>query len=227
MTTKSKLVIGAILVLLLFIGGVVTGYYRWGLNGDEPPDYKGLLKDTVKYIASLEHQNSELEKQLQSGGTGLKPTEEEKPSEEIKSDGGDEILQQKIKSLEQENSALQIAMSSDKDVSEKNLEQKNTELQSDISQYQNLTATNQQLEEQIQSCINGRADLEKENTELQTVKSENQVLIAENMKLKETIESHVNEIDVLKSRLTEIRSMTKVQEASEVQSSEAKPEAAP
>lgn len=80
MTTKSKLIIGAILVLLLFTGGVVTGYYKWRPNGDEPPDYKGLIKDTVKFIASLELQNSELEKQLQTGGTGLKSTEEEKPA---------------------------------------------------------------------------------------------------------------------------------------------------
>lgn len=281
MAMKSKLITGAILVLILFIGGVVTGYYRWGINGDETPDYKGLLKDTVKYIASLEQQNSELEKQLGSAGASIEPAREEKPPEEIKGNGGDEILQQKIKSLEEEKAAFQIAMSSDKDLTQKNVEmmdqiqsliqaknsveqenaelrskigadqdlavenqklteqiqtlsdakadlgQKISELQSGISQDQNLVTTNQQLEAQIESCIEGRADLEKENTELQAVLSKNQVLIAENQKLNQRVESQVKEINVLKTRLTEIRSMTKVQPASEGQSSEAKPEAAP
>ena len=53
MTTKNGLIMGAILALLLFIGGLVSGYYWWGKNGDETADYKALLKDTIKYIASL------------------------------------------------------------------------------------------------------------------------------------------------------------------------------
>lgn len=281
MTMKSKLITGALLVLILFIGGIVTGYYRWGMNRDETPDYKDYLKDTLKYIASLERQNRELEKQLGAAGTAPQPAGEQKPSEEMKGAGGDEILQQKIKSLEEEKAALEIAMSSDKDLNQKNVEmmdqiqsliqtknsveqenaelrskigtdrdlaaenqklteriqtltsakadldQKITELQSGISQDQNLAATNQQLEAQIESCIEGRADLEKENTELQAVLSKNQTLIAENQKFKQTIESRVNEVNVLKTRLTEIRSMTQVQHASEAQSPEAKPEAAP
>mgnify|MGYP003702055629 CR=1 FL=1 len=106
------------------------------------------------------------------------------------------------------------------------LEQKITEIQSDISQNQNLVATNQQLEEQIQACIESKADLEKENAELQSLKSNNQVLTVENQKLQEAIGSQANEINVLKTRLTEIRSMTQVQQAAEVQSTDAKPEAA-
>ncbi|MGD9078660.1 MAG: hypothetical protein PVG96_04940 [Desulfobacterales bacterium] len=241
MKAKSKLSAGALLVLLLFVGGVLAGYYVWGLKDDETVDYKRLLKDTVKYIASLEQKNSELEKQIGAGDTSLRSTEDEKPSEEVKPAGEDANLQQKIKSLEEEKAALQVAMSSDKDLTAENqslteqirtltaekadLEQKITELQSDTSQDQNFVEARQQLENQIQACLESKADLEKENTELQSLKSNNEVLTAENQTLQDTLESHVNEINVLKTRLTEIRSMTQVQKEAEAQSTDTQPEA--
>ena len=241
MKAKSKISAGALLVLLLFVGGVVAGYYIWGLKDDETVDYKRLLKNTVKYIASLEQKNSELEKQIGAGDTSLKSTEDEKPSEEVKPAGEDGNLQQKIKSLEEENATLQVAMSSDKDLTAENqslteqirtltaekadLEQKITELQSDTGQNQNFVETKQELENQIQACLESKADLEKENTELQSLKSNNEALTVDNQKLQETIESHVNEINILKSRLTEIRSITRVQEEAEAQSTDTQPEA--
>ena len=223
MTNKSKIILFGILVLILFIGGVVTGYYRWGVNGDETPDYKGLLKDTVKYIASLEQQNSELEKQLKTTGAELPPAGEEKPSEEMKSDGGDEILQQKIKSLEEEKAALEIAMSSDKDLNQKNVEmmdqiqsliqaknaveQENAELRSKFEADRDLAVENQKLTEQIQALSAAKSDLDQKITELQSDISQDQNLAATNQQLQAQIESCIEGRADLEKENTELQAV--------------------
>ena len=223
MTMKSKLISGAILVLILFVGGVVTGYYRWGIDGDETPDYKDYLRDTVKYIASLEQQNSELEKQLGAAGTAPQPTGEEKQSEEMKGDGGDEILQQKIKSLEEEKAAFEIAMSSDKDLTQKNLEmmdqiqsliqaknaveQENTELHSQIGTDRDLAGENQKLTEQIQTLTSAKADLDQKITELQSGISQDQNLAATNQQLEAQIESCIEGRADLEKENTELQAV--------------------
>ena len=223
MTTKSKLITGAILVLILFIGGVVTGYYRWGINGDGPPDYKDYLKDTVKYIASLERQNSELEKQLGAAGATPQPAGEEKPSEEVKATGGDEILLQKIKSLEEEKAALETAMRSDKDLNQKNVEmmdqiqtliqtknaveQENAELRSQIGSDQDLAVENQKLTEQIQTLSAAKADLDKKITELESDFSQDQNLTKTNQQLQAQIESCIEGRADLERENTELQAV--------------------
>jgi chromosome segregation ATPase len=223
MKAKSKLIAGAILVLLLFVGGVAAGYYMWGLKDDEAVDYKRFLKDTAKYIASLEQKNSELEKQMGAGDTSLKSTDEEKPSGAVKSSGEDGTLQQKIKSLEEEKAALQVAMSSDMDLTRKNrelidqvqsliqaknvVEQENTELRSKIGADQDLTAENQSLTEQIQALTAEKAELEQKITELQSDISQNQHFVEANQKLEKQIQACIESKAGLEKENTELQSL--------------------
>ena len=64
MTNKSKFIFISIVVLILFCGGVIAGYYIWGVADDEKRNFPALLKEAAQYVASLETRQSELETQL-------------------------------------------------------------------------------------------------------------------------------------------------------------------
>ena len=64
MTNKSKFILIGILVLILFCGGVIAGYYIWGVADGKKRDFPALLKEAAQYVAGLEKRQSELETQL-------------------------------------------------------------------------------------------------------------------------------------------------------------------
>ena len=139
MTNKSKIISIGILVLILFCGGVIAGYFLWGIADGEKRDFPALLREAAQYVAGLEARKSELETQLEAKEQKETTTDESKtaaeatPSEtaaevkpsEAPAEGAldDRIksLEMQLTSLQEENAALQTALSSDKSATEKNL----------------------------------------------------------------------------------------------------------
>ncbi|MGD9350116.1 MAG: hypothetical protein PVF71_10690, partial [Desulfobacterales bacterium] len=140
MTNKSKFILIGIVVLILFGGGLIAGYTIWGVADGEKRDFPALLREAAQYVASLETRQSELETQLAAKtqpapatgdaetATEAAPSEapaQATPSEAPAEEAGDErtqSLEMRLAALQEENAALQTALSSDKSVAEKNLE---------------------------------------------------------------------------------------------------------
>ncbi|MGD8724617.1 MAG: hypothetical protein PVG00_11835, partial [Desulfobacterales bacterium] len=131
MTNKSKFILIGIMVLILFCGGVIAGYYIWGVADGEKRDFPAILREAAQYVASLETRQSELETQLAAEGqpapaavASEKPAEGMPPEAPAEEAGDERIknLEMQLASLQEENAALQTALSSDKSSTEKNLE---------------------------------------------------------------------------------------------------------
>ncbi len=214
MTSKNTIIFIGVLVLILFCGGVIAGYYIWGVTDGEERDFPALLREAAQHITDLEARQGDLETQLATAlqatpasGDSEKPAEvakvETPPAEVAKEettpaeavDDRTQNLEMQIKSLQEENAALQTALSSDKSATEKNLEltdqiqalieaknsteQENSTLRSQIDQLQNLSAENEQLKSNISLLAETNSRLEKEKADLQKVGGENNRLLAE------------------------------------------------
>jgi chromosome segregation ATPase len=207
MDNKSKLISVGIVVLILFCGGIIAGYYIWGTTNGDRSDFPAMLNDAARYITDLETRTSELEEQLASMNAVTPDTgSSEAPSDEAAAKPSTET-----ETLEASAEGASDERSKNLEIQLKSLQEENAELQSRESESNRLLAQNRELEMEAQVCANEKAELEKKNAELQTVNDQNANLLAENQKLKTTIESNADEINTLKLRLDEIRAMTNSQ----------------
>ncbi|MGD8468866.1 MAG: hypothetical protein PVI49_10090 [Desulfobacterales bacterium] len=232
MTNKSKIISIGILVLILFCGGVIAGYLLWGIADGEKRDFPALLREAAQYVARLETRKSELEIQLEAkeqkeAAIGKSKTPAEATPSEAPAEGAvdDRIknLEMQIASLQEENTALQTALSSDKSATEKsleltdriqaliaaknNLEQENSTLRTQIGQSQGLAAENEQLKSQIASLNDVKSRLEKEKADLQSTGGEKNRLIAENRELKMQAQVCANEKAELEQKMAGLQSV--------------------
>lgn len=223
MTDKSKFVFIGILVLILFGGGVVAGYYIWGIANGQKPDYPALLKDAAQYVAGLETRKSELEAQLEAGGTVKPVSDEPEGSVEGAVDDRVKSLEMRLESLREENAALQTALSSDKTADEKNLEltdriqvliqakntmeQENSTLRTQVSQAQGLSAENKKLKAQVASLSDIKAGLEKEKAESQSSSGQENQLMAANRELEMQAQLCANEKAELETKNAALQSV--------------------
>lgn len=223
MINKSKFVFIGILVLILFCGGVVAGYYIWGIANGPKPDYPALLKDAAQYVASLETRKSELETQIEAGGKVTPVTDEPEGSVEGVVDDRVNNLEMRLESLQEENAALQTALSSDKTANEKNLEltdriqaliqakntmeQENSTLRTQVSQAQGLSAENKKLKAQVASLSDIKAGLEKEKAESQSTGGQENQLMAENRELETQAQICANEKAALETKNAALQSV--------------------
>jgi septal ring factor EnvC (AmiA/AmiB activator) len=91
---KQRIIICLIIAAAAFICGFVLGFYIWGLNAGQPPDYKKYLQETMDYMSSLEEKNTTLTKKadkLKDEVTELKDATKE-----------NKILKEKIEQLHEE-----------------------------------------------------------------------------------------------------------------------------
>ena len=218
MTNKNTFIFIGILVLILFCGGVIAGYYIWGVTDGEERDFPALLREAAQHITDLEARQGDLETQLAAAVQATPASDEtEKPAEVAKPetasaeavDDHTQNLEMQLKSLQEENAALQTALSSDKSATEKNLEltdqiqtlieakntaeQENAALRSQIDQEQNLSAENEQLKSKITLLTDTNSRLEKEKTDLQAAGGENNRLLAEKRELEMQAQVCANE----------------------------------
>jgi hypothetical protein len=227
MTTKSKFILIGISVLILFCGGVIAGYTIWGVSDGEKRDFPALLKEAAQYVAGLENRQSELENQLAAktqpavatgeSETAAEATPSEAPVEtmpsEAPAEGADDKrtkgLEMRLAALQEENAALQTALSSDKSATEKNLEltdriqiliqakntaeQENSMLRDKLAQVQGLAGENEQLKAQIASLTEIKSRLEKEKAEFESADIEKSRLVAENRELDMQVQACADE----------------------------------
>ncbi|MFY9397905.1 MAG: hypothetical protein WAR22_06020, partial [Desulfomonilia bacterium] len=61
---KRTFIAPLVLAGVLLISGLVLGFYIWGVDRRDQVDYKQTLRETIDYIATLEHRNESLRKQV-------------------------------------------------------------------------------------------------------------------------------------------------------------------
>lgn len=66
---KKTIVTYLIVVVVLLVGGIVLGYYIWGVERGEKPNYKAYLSKTMNYLTAIEHENQALK---EKNGHGAK-----------------------------------------------------------------------------------------------------------------------------------------------------------
>ena len=102
MADKFKLIAVGVVVIIFFAGGIIAGYYKWGVTR-ETPDYRDLLEDTAEYIGDLENRNHELTRELESLKGPVESAKEESVEGEADADPVVSKFQAKIADLKAEN----------------------------------------------------------------------------------------------------------------------------
>jgi uncharacterized protein HemX len=107
---KRTFIAPLVLAGVLLISGLVLGFYIWGVDRRDQVDYKQTLRETIDYIATLEHRNESLRKQVGTLETelGVARGRQEESTEQR----SDEIaqLRQRIEALKEENDRLKASL---------------------------------------------------------------------------------------------------------------------
>ncbi|HVN71513.1 MAG TPA: hypothetical protein VMU10_05790 [Desulfomonilia bacterium] len=118
----------AVVLLVIFLGGLLAGYYFWGYRRQMHPDYTDMLKQTISYISALEEKNQELSSKvsaLENEAASLKK------QQGVPEDSQIARLNERISALEKENSDLKTT----------------------LSQHEALLQENQQLRQKMQTLV--------------------------------------------------------------------------
>jgi cell division protein FtsB len=118
----------AVILLVIFLGGLFAGYYFWGYRRLIHPDYKDMLKQTISYISTLEEKNQELSSKvsaLENEAASLKK------QQGVPEDSQLARLNERLSALEKEN----------------------TDLKTSLSQHEALIQENQQLRQRVQTLV--------------------------------------------------------------------------
>lgn len=105
---KKNSMIPLLLVLIVFIVGLGLGYYIWGVKRHKQVDYKEFLKQTIDYIATIEHKNLRLVEQntaLENEMALVKEQQKQTP-QDVK--GSIEELEATVRTLQQDNANLRM-----------------------------------------------------------------------------------------------------------------------
>lgn len=115
-------------ILVIFIAGIVLGYYIWGYRTQKHADYRGMLQQTITYITTLEEKNLELAKKVST-------------------------LENEVSSLKKQQGApadSQVAQLTNRVAA---LEKENADLKAAVSLNEALTQENQQLRLKVQALV--------------------------------------------------------------------------
>mgnify|MGYP000437702946 CR=1 FL=1 len=177
--------------ILVLVVGIVLGYYIWGVEKGEQPDYRATLTKAADYLGTVEQQNRELKKEkadLQkeiAGLTGKMEEEPDKLNEQINN------LKQHVASLTADKEKLQASL----DEAMKTAAEKEEALTAEIRE---LTVKIEELRnknESLQSAADEQSDLVKENERL---KSELTDLVKEKEQMRSELQEALKESDMLK-----------------------------
>lgn len=108
---KKRSMIPLVISVLLFVAGLVLGYYIWGLNKGKQVDYKNFLQETINYIATLEHKNKKLLDEVDSLETEMNMLQQKQTTSTVQSTDQIDALSSRISALEKENLELKTAIS--------------------------------------------------------------------------------------------------------------------
>jgi flagellar motility protein MotE (MotC chaperone) len=112
MKSKKKMVnVILIIAVLTFAVGFGLGYYVFAYQKNDKKDYKQSLREVISYITEIENKNTTIEKELAAMRGEVNPNG-------VQTVGS----QERISSLERENSALRTAMSQSQSLMQQNME---------------------------------------------------------------------------------------------------------
>ncbi|MCK4467637.1 MAG: hypothetical protein KAU60_04720, partial [Desulfobacterales bacterium] len=63
---RKKIISFLVMVTILLAGGIGLGYYIWGMEKQEKPNYKKYLEKTIDYIAKIENDHRTFIKQTKN-----------------------------------------------------------------------------------------------------------------------------------------------------------------
>jgi len=125
---KSHVRAIAVVLLIIFLGGLFVGYYFWGYRRQQHPDYKDMLKQTISYISTLEEKNQELTGRVSALDNEVASI---KKQQGVPEDSQIERLNERLSALEKEN----------------------TDLKATAGQNEALVQENQQLRQRVQTLV--------------------------------------------------------------------------
>ncbi len=108
---KKEFITYLIMVIVLFGGGVFLGYYVWGIDKQQKPDYKKYLKDTIVYLQKMEENNTILSGEMKSLKTDVGILKKTIAESENKLAATSKRHEEKIALVEKENAALKLSIS--------------------------------------------------------------------------------------------------------------------
>ena len=163
---RKKLIAYLIVVIMLFGTGFGLGYYLWGVDREQKPDYKKYLSKTIDYIANLEKNNQGFIKQIKGLKSKVAAINKDVKDAQSRSDAQSKSLQIRIASLEEEKARLQSLLGENQKLS-KEKEQLQTKIDSLLGKNQDLAKEKEQLQGKIDSLFCCNQDLIKEKEQLQ------------------------------------------------------------
>jgi Tfp pilus assembly protein PilN len=121
---KKRSMIPLVISVILFVAGVVLGYYIWGFNKEKQVDYKNFLQETINYIATLEHKNKKLLDEVDTLETEMNMLQQKQTTSTVQSTDQIDTLSARISALEKENLELKTAISENNRLVQENQELK-------------------------------------------------------------------------------------------------------
>ena len=150
---RKKLIAYLIVIIMLFGAGFVLGYYLWGVDRKQKPDYKEYLSKTIDYIASIEKDNRGFIKQIKGLKSKVTVINKDVKDAQSRSDAQSKSLQTRIASLEKEKARVQSLLGENQKLS-KEKGQLQTKIDSLLGKNQDLAKEKEQLQTKIDQLIN-------------------------------------------------------------------------
>lgn len=100
------------LAVVLFLAGLILGFYIWGAGRGDKVDYKQTLRETIDYIATIEHRNENLRERVAALETEAAVAREQRAEGAEQRSGEIASLEQQIQTLRNENQELRSTLQS-------------------------------------------------------------------------------------------------------------------
>jgi len=121
---KKRSMIPMVIAVMLFVVGLILGYYIWGINKEKQVDYKKFLAETVNYIATLEHKNKKLLAEVDTLETELNMLQQKQAAGTEQEASQMDAFSRRITALEKENQDLKSTINENNRLSQENQELK-------------------------------------------------------------------------------------------------------
>ena len=121
---KKRSMVPMVISVMLFVVGLVLGYYIWGYKESDKIDYREVLQETINYIATLEHKNKTLRTQVDELETEVSMAKQKQTTSADQREGEMENLSERIAALEKENRDLRTAIDDNAQLARQNQELK-------------------------------------------------------------------------------------------------------
>ena len=168
---RKKLISYLIVVIMLFGTGFGLGYYLWGVDREQKPDYKKYLSKTINYIGNLEKNNQGFIKQVKRLKADIATLKKDVKDAQIQFDAQSKSLQDKSASLEEEKARLQSLLGENQKLS-KEKEQLQAKIDSLLGKNQDLAKEKEQLQAKIDQLINELDTVKQKIMEVESPVSE-------------------------------------------------------